>query len=121
MVDVILLSDERISAIPVTDNGEELLDLRAVPEIRLDTRLADDAGAFAMLRQQVLSRLLAAQSTLPGGLRLLVIEAYRPLDRQRHYFESYRDKLATLHPQWSRSRCAGTGQCCRKPSSPPEW
>jgi zinc D-Ala-D-Ala dipeptidase len=104
MADVILLSDRRIAAIRVTDNGDRLVDLREVPELRLDTRLADDAGAFAMLRRQVLSRLLAAQSALPDGLRLLVIEAYRPSDVQRSYFEGYRDELRVLHPKWSKGR-----------------
>jgi D-alanyl-D-alanine dipeptidase len=101
---VILLSDPEIAAISVADNGEHLVDLREVPELRLDSRLADDAGAFARLRQQVLRRLLAAQAALPDGLRLLIIEGYRPLDLQTSYFDGYKDQLRAVHPQWTPDR-----------------
>ncbi|MBV8931740.1 MAG: M15 family metallopeptidase [Kutzneria sp.] len=101
---MILLSDPRIADIRVADNGDGLVDLRTVPELRLDDRLADDSGAFAMVRRHVLLRLLDAQSALPEGLRLLIVEAYRPLDLQRSYFEAYQDELRALHPRWSADR-----------------
>ena len=80
---MILLSDPQIAAIASADNDEPLLDVRDVPELRWDSRLADEAGAFAMLREGVLQRLLAAQSALPYGFRLLVVEGYRPATLQR--------------------------------------
>ncbi len=101
---MILLSDPQIAAVPVVDEGEALVDLREIPELRVDTRLADDAGAFARLRDGVVGRLLIAQSTLPGGLRLLVVEGYRPLDLQRAYFDGYRDELRRSHPRWTAER-----------------
>ena len=93
---MILLSDPQIAAIASADNGEPLVDVRDVPELRWDTRLADEAGAFAMLREGVLQRLLTAQSALPYGFRLLVVEGYRPATLQRQYFEEYQDELAML-------------------------
>jgi len=101
---MILLSDPQIAAIASADNDEPLLDVRDVPELRWDSRLADEAGAFAMLREGVLQRLLTAQSLLPYGLRLLVVEGYRPPALQREYFERYRDELRTKYPQWTEDR-----------------
>lgn len=101
---MILLSDPQIAAIAAADNGEPLVDLREVPELRLDGRLADDAGAFARLREGVLQRLLTAQAALPYGFRLLIVEGYRPPSLQRQYFEEYKDELRLKYPQWAEER-----------------
>lgn len=101
---MILLSDPRIAAIPSFDNDDPIVDLREVPEFRLDTRLADGEGAFARLRSQVRDRLLAAQAALPAGIRLLIVECYRPPSLQRKYFSEYRDELAVVHPDWDERR-----------------
>jgi D-alanyl-D-alanine dipeptidase len=101
---VILLSDPRIAAIPAADDGDPLVDLREVPELLLDSRQADEAGAFARLRRGVVERLLLAQTALPAGLRLLIIEGYRPLDQQLAIFAGYRDELRAAHPDWSAER-----------------
>ena len=82
---MILLSDRRISAIALGDTGEPMIDLREVPELRIDSRLADPAGAYAHLREGVAQRLLDAQRALPDGLRLLVdrgVPAAAPADRR---------------------------------------
>jgi D-alanyl-D-alanine dipeptidase len=101
---MILLSDRRISAIPLGDNGEALVDVRQVAELRVDARLADEAGAYAHLREAIVQRLLAAQRTLPRGLRLLIIEGYRPIGLQTTYFESYKDELRRRYPDWDSAR-----------------
>ncbi|GAA0384409.1 M15 family metallopeptidase [Micromonospora gifhornensis] len=101
---MILLCDPRVAAVPGVDDGDPLVDLRDVPELRLDGRAADPAGAYARLRQGMVDRLLAAQRTLPDGLRLLVIEGYRPYEAQLNIFTSYRDELRRNHPDWSPQR-----------------
>ncbi|GAA1890030.1 M15 family metallopeptidase [Asanoa iriomotensis] len=101
---MILISDPRVAAVPLGDNGEPLVDLRTVPELSVDARLADSRGAFARIREGALDRLLAAQRSLPSGLRLLVVEAYRPLRLQRTYFDDYRAELRSLYPAWDESR-----------------
>lgn len=97
---MILLSDPRIGAILSRDNGEAMVDLRQVPELRLDERKADEAGWYARVREAVLDKLLHAQTMLPDGVRLLIVEAYRPPLLQRQYFDGYRDELRTAHPDW---------------------
>jgi D-alanyl-D-alanine dipeptidase len=101
---MILLSDNRIAAIPLGDNGEPLIDLRQIPQLLIDERLADPAGAYAQMREGTAARLLAAQRALPAGLRLLVVEAYRPLSLQTAYFEGYKDELRHAHPDWDGRR-----------------
>ncbi|MEV0385198.1 M15 family metallopeptidase [Nonomuraea sp. NPDC050643] len=98
---IVLMSDRRVSAIPAIDCGEPLFDLRKVPDLRIDQRLADERGAYAQLRVGLVDRLLTAQAMLPDGLRLLVVEGYRPLSLQRHYFSRYADELRAANPAWS--------------------
>ncbi|MEU4157257.1 M15 family metallopeptidase [Actinoplanes sp. NPDC026670] len=100
----VLLSDSRIDAIALGESEEPLADLRDIPELRLDRRYADEDGAFGHLREGVVARLLDAQATLPGGLRFLITEGYRPLDRQQEIFDGYLDELAARHPEWDTGR-----------------
>ncbi|MGW3209084.1 hypothetical protein [Streptomyces sp. NPDC001135] len=67
------MSDRRVAAIPVQERGEVLLDAR-VHGLRVDDRKQDAAGAWAHVRQGVLTRLQQAQALLPAGVvvRLLV-------------------------------------------------
>ncbi|GIJ77921.1 D-alanyl-D-alanine dipeptidase [Micromonospora phaseoli] len=101
---MILLCDPRVAAVRGVDDGEPLVDLRGVPELRLDDRAADPTGAYARLRRGVVDRLLAAQRALPDGLGLLVIEGYRPYQAQLDIFTGYRDELRRGHPDWSPER-----------------
>ncbi|MEW2401207.1 M15 family metallopeptidase [Streptomyces sp. NPDC046862] len=98
--EIVLMSDPRVTTIPVVDCGEPLVDLRLQGSLVVDTRKEDPRGAFAYLREQVLTRLLKAQDVLPDGLRLLFVEGYRPPALQRHYFESYADELRAANPDW---------------------
>ncbi|MGW8634645.1 M15 family metallopeptidase [Streptomyces sp. NPDC055793] len=98
---IVLMSDPEIAAIPVADCGEVLVDVRRVESLAVDNRKVDPTGAFAHLREGVLSRLLKAQQLLPGGIRLSFIEGYRPPALQAHYFESYADELQISNPGWS--------------------
>ncbi|PZG14017.1 dipeptidase [Micromonospora craterilacus] len=101
---MILLCDPRVAAVPGADDGEPLIDLRQVPELRLDGRAADAAAAYARLRKGVVDRLLTAQNALPDGLHLLVIEGYRPYQAQLDIFTGYHDELRRSHPEWSPER-----------------
>ncbi|MER6978777.1 M15 family metallopeptidase [Streptomyces carpinensis] len=101
MSEIILMSDPRVAAVPVREDGERLVDVRRCGRILIDERRQDGSGAFAHLREGVLERLLKAQGTLPDGLRLLFVEGYRPPALQRHYFGQYAAELSTVHPEWS--------------------
>jgi zinc D-Ala-D-Ala dipeptidase len=100
MREIVLMADPRVGRIPVVDNGEPLVDLGEAGFL-LDGPEADVTGAFRQYRAGAAERLARAEKLLPAGLRLLVVEAYRPPNLQREYFEGYRDELAALHPDYT--------------------
>ncbi len=104
MTEIVLLSDKRIAETSVRECGEPLLDLRTVEALQLDLRLADPAGAFAHVRVSVADRLVAAQTRLPRGLRLLIVEGYRPPALQWRYFADALARHRAAHPEWDEGR-----------------
>ena len=88
---IVLISDPRIRGIEVAECGEPLVDLRGT--LLVDARRGDPEGDFARTRQGVRDRLVAADRALPRGIRLLIIEAYRPPRLQVEIFDSYRSEL----------------------------
>ncbi|MFF4803100.1 M15 family metallopeptidase [Streptomyces sp. NPDC001351] len=116
MSEIILMSDARVAAVPVAENGEPLVDVRE--KLLVDDRKHEDShGAETHLRRGVLDRLLAAQALLPEGLRLLFVEGYRPPALQRRYFERYADELRAAHPDWPADRVRSAAS---RYVSPPE-
>ncbi|GHE28440.1 D-alanyl-D-alanine dipeptidase [Streptosporangium violaceochromogenes] len=99
MRDVVLISDPRVASIPVEECGEELVDIRG--RLRVDGRQADPEGAFAHLRHGLLLRLEDAQSRLPEGYRLLVVEGYRSPAAQQRIFDKYSAELRATFPEMS--------------------
>lgn len=114
---VLLLADPVVAATPLLDCGAPLVDLRREDRLVVDDRKQDDAGAFAHVRRGVAARLQEAQALLPAGVRLLVVEGYRPLQLQTRYFTEYRDALAVSHPDWSD---ADLRQAASRYVSPPD-
>ncbi|GES29340.1 D-alanyl-D-alanine dipeptidase [Streptomyces angustmyceticus] len=102
---ITLMGDPAVAAIPVRECGEPLVDVRTeAPGLLVAAAREDARGAFARLRAGVLRRLLAAQEALPDGLRLQLVEGYRPPELQRRYFEEYADDLRAAHPGWEAGR-----------------
>ncbi len=99
-MNLVLMSDPQVAAIPVRECGEPLVDVRD-HDFRVDPRKQDPLGAFAHVREGVLTRLKHARSLLPAGIDLLFIEGYRPLALHQHYFTEYRDELAAAQPDWT--------------------
>lgn len=83
----ILLSDPRVRAVPVVECGE--------PLVRLPHDLSP---AGALVRAGLAERLLAADARLPLGVRLRVVEGFRPLEQQQSIIASYAAQLMALHP-----------------------
>ncbi|MEV7612172.1 hypothetical protein [Streptomyces sp. NPDC089799] len=86
------------AVLAVVLGGVPLADVRAAGELLLDDRRADPAYVFARLRSGVVDRLLRARSVLPGGLRLLVVERFRPPALQQRCFEKYAPSCARPRP-----------------------
>jgi zinc D-Ala-D-Ala dipeptidase len=83
----ILLSDPRVRAVPVVESGEPLVRL---PE--------DISPTAAPVRASLAERLLAADATLPLGIRLRVVEGFRPRAVQRAIIRSYAEQVLAVHP-----------------------
>lgn len=94
---VVLMADSRVTGIPVSDNGEDLADVRA-HGLRVSSYRADDAGDFAQVRAGLAARLRHAAEALPRGVHLLLVEGYRPPVLQRRYFGEYLDSLRAASP-----------------------
>jgi D-alanyl-D-alanine dipeptidase len=101
MSDSLPLSDPVIAGLPVHDRGEALVDVRTVPVLRVDPRLAEFHDGYVLLRTTVVDRLVIAQSLLPRGLRLLVVEGYRPPEAQQRHLDECCEDLRRGHPDWS--------------------
>ena len=83
----ILLSDERVRAVPVVESGE--------PLVRLPGSLSP---VGALVRAGLADRLMAADLQLPRGVRLRVVEGFRPVERQRAIIASYAAEVRVHHP-----------------------
>jgi D-alanyl-D-alanine dipeptidase len=83
----VLLSDPRVSAVPVRECGEPL------------TVLGESFGPCrALLRASVARRLAQARDTLPQGVGLRVVDGYRTAAAQRAIISSYAALLRVSHP-----------------------
>ena len=83
----ILLSDPRVSAVPLIESLE--------PLVTLD---ASYGPARALVRQGVADRLAKAQSLLSGGLRLRVVEGHRSVADQRAIIVRYSAEVCATRP-----------------------
>ncbi|WP_274918460.1 M15 family metallopeptidase [Streptomyces sp. WZ-12] len=90
---MVLLSDPRVSNVPVLECGEPLVELAGGSGITLDPRERDEAGEYGRVRAGVLARLRSASERLPAGVGLLVIEGHRSLAEQARRFARYEDRL----------------------------
>jgi len=102
----VLISDPVVTRIPVADAGEPLVDLEASGIMRFSDRKRGSNPRSAFVRQGVAVRIASAARTLPAGVRLLGVEAYRPADLQRHYYSHYRDRLRSENPSLSENELA---------------
>lgn len=87
------MGDPRVAAVPVEDSGDELIDTRKISELHVAIHEDPRSAAYPLLRRSVVERLVDAQQALPSGLRLLVVEGYRPYDLQDFYFSGHKQRL----------------------------
>ena len=88
----VLLSDDRITSIPAIENGEPLVDLFTRDVLTTGRQFA---------RETVADRLAVADTFLPVGVRLHVVEGLRPVESQQEIWDRYRAELERLHPGMS--------------------
>ena len=99
--EIVLISDPRVLQIQIQENNDPLIDMRTIPELIIDTRKSNSSNSYFKLRQSVLMKLVEASSSLPDGIRFLIVEGYRPLSLQTEYFKKHSEKLRNLYPDWT--------------------
>ncbi len=96
-----LIASPEILRIPINENGERLIDVKAdnliaygdIPETPLTK---DD---YTLMRETVYKKLLKAQSRLPEGLRIRLYEGYRSLTVQKQLFDYEKQRVTEKHPE----------------------
>jgi zinc D-Ala-D-Ala dipeptidase len=83
----ILLSDPRVSAVPVRDADE--------PFVALDPGFGPGK---ALVRRELAVRLQSARAALPSGIYLRVVEGYRPAHQQQAIIERYSAEIRAVRP-----------------------
>lgn len=84
--------------------GEPFADFHDVENILVDDSkqwITSQSIHFAKARRSVVKKLMAASFTLPRGIHLKVIEAYRPLSIQRLEFDRQRAIVRAANPALS--------------------
>lgn len=96
----VLVDDPRVLAVPIEECGEPLVDLRSYPLLATTDHPKAESPAETRLhcREGVAERLLRADTALPEGVRLLIVECHRPLEIQEAYWEANLEALRERHP-----------------------
>jgi zinc D-Ala-D-Ala dipeptidase len=109
--ELVLLSDPRIVAIPVVELGEPLVCLAcrgdvsvaaASPTPPFGLPAPGRGPVHGLVRESLAIRLARAACRLPRGVRMHVVEGYRPPSTQRSYFAAYSAQLLRRDPHLSR-------------------
>jgi len=83
----ILLSDPRVSAVPVRDVDEPLVVLHP-----------GFGSSQCLVRSELATRLESARAALPSGICLRVVEGYRPAYRQQAIIVRYSAEISAVRP-----------------------
>ncbi len=99
-------SQEELDGVPNVDNGEPLVDfLQVCPQLVFaPVHPLFDFPRVHMVRQSVARMLCEAASALPTGLRLQVVEGYRPIVSQRAMNRYMFEKIRGENPEWSEAQ-----------------
>jgi len=93
--------------VPIQECNEKLVDLLDYPDIFVDTKREHSqkiSPSVSLARETVAEKLLKVQSKLPKGIRLKIIEGYRPVSVQKKIFEEQLDFLKSKQPNWDKTR-----------------
>ncbi|MGI9017318.1 MAG: M15 family metallopeptidase [Euzebya sp.] len=99
---IVSISDPAVGRLGIVECGEEMVDIRqACPTVVVSSSQMDERWRAAWVRRGIAERIGHAQDALPSGLRLLIIECYRPPAVQARYFADHLALVTAQHPSWS--------------------
>ena len=101
---IILISDPEVLKLPIQDNGDPLVDLRTLLDMKIGNHKADASDSYFKVRKFIAEKLIEADEHLPEGLAFLIVEGYRPLSLQKKYFDGYSQELRQAHSNWDEKK-----------------
>ncbi len=96
----------KLRAVPIADNGEELVDPRTLSKrIHFAEKHPkfEDMKRTPKVRQSVAEKLALAAESLPDGIDMIIIEGFRPMAQQRFMYEEIKAEFAAKHPGWNKA------------------
>ena len=99
----ILSASDAIRRIPIVECGERLIDIRATGGIAFGPApdCPETAPEYTWVRESVIKRLQAAQSSLPPGLKIRLYEGFRSLTVQALLFAEEQARVIKRNPNLS--------------------
>jgi len=118
---------EKVREIAIEDSGEELVPLSLMPErilVRPQYYIQKIKGALpeCYIREGVYNRLVKVASNLPVGYKLLIFDAWRPVEVQISLFNKYYQELKEDMPYKSKEELINlTKRFVALPSNDPDF
>ncbi len=101
--DLVLIDAPEVLALNIRECGESLVDVEAAG-LRVaagHARVSSHAETVFWCRESVVERLVTANDSLPSGVDLVLAEGHRPLELQRHFWETNLRKVHNANPAMS--------------------
>ncbi len=92
--------DKKVLSVPINECGEPLVDIKNTNNMQYGQppECKETAKCYTMMRQSVYTKLLEAQSLLPGGLKFRLYEGLRSIEVQNFLFENELRRVKFLNP-----------------------
>lgn len=100
-----LIADSELAKVKIVESGEPMLDVAALDRnivVAIEATSASFQGLAhkrCYLRAGAAKRLALVQASLPNGLRLKIIDGYRPLGAQRAIYKEVIGKIRERNPR----------------------
>lgn len=92
---------------PIVEKHEPFIEIKpsSIPSIKISPQyyLQGYPHSFPsiVLRKEVVKRLFIAQSMLPEGIYLLLLDGWRPYELQLHLYQMWKNSFIEQFPDWS--------------------
>jgi len=97
---------KKLRAIPISDNGEKLIDPQSlskrIHKAEKHPVMTDDKSRSILVRETVAKKLADAAERLPEGIDMVLFEGFRPIEIQRQNNEWVRRIMSEKYPTWSK-------------------
>lgn len=99
-------SQRALDRVRIVESGEPLVDfIEACPALRFaETHPVFDHPRARLLRRTVAQMLCRAQTLLPAGIALEIVEGWRSPEAQRMMYQATYEEFRRHHPEWSEAR-----------------